>query len=332
MGGAQPPGPPTPLTNASLPRPSPPVPGPGAAAGGHGAQCASLGGLLPPCPPPHRTPPYLPQHLLPPHEGHVGFDLRLQRAPGGVLRSHVPLQPGGGDTQGAIGHTLHEDAPPGPAEPPPLPLIEVGVQGLPLHRSSALGAAAALRGQQQQGDVGVGGILGGGLGGGVQLPEMGGSGDDDVEGVKRDTEWESGGRGAQNRGVGANWGCCPPAPRPPSPAAVHDGHQFALVAVVPQRQLQPGPPQLCAAVGGGTAVTLSPTGDPRPCIPPPPPPPRPYLCAVRCRSVPPPSWFSSLSPPAIASCGSASPPGTGSPLGATPECCDTRIWGGGGNI
>lgn len=77
---------------------------------------------------------------------------------------------------------MHEDAPPGPAEPPPLPLIEVGVQGLPLHRSSALGAAAALRGQQQQGDVGVGGVLGGGLGGGVQLPERGGSGDDDVGG------------------------------------------------------------------------------------------------------------------------------------------------------
>ena len=75
------------------------------------------GGSCPPVPP-HRTPPYLPQHLLPPHEGHVGFDLRLQRAPGGVLRSHVPLQPGGGDTQGAIGHTLHEDAPPRPHRAP----------------------------------------------------------------------------------------------------------------------------------------------------------------------------------------------------------------------
>ena len=74
------------------------------------------GGSCPPVPP-HRTPPYLPQHLLPPHEGHVGFDLRLQRAPGGVLRSHVPLQPGGGDTQGAIGHTMHEDAPPAPQSP-----------------------------------------------------------------------------------------------------------------------------------------------------------------------------------------------------------------------
>ena len=178
----------------------------------------------------------------------------------------------------------------------------------------------------------------GGLWGGASAAWRVGSGDYGGEGG-RETKWESwkGDTKWGGYGVGITRGSCPPRPLSAPPPFPHLQPCTMATSLRSSRwyhsvSCSRGPPSSVRLWGGDSSDTQPHIGPPS-LSSPPHPTPRPYLCAggSRCRSVPPPSWFSSLSPPAITSWGSASPPGVGSLLGATPECCDTRIWGGGGN-